>query len=58
MDPAFAGQTTPSEACTTAGTALAPVRILLAEILLSATISLDGQGFGSLSKMLRPMLPG
>jgi Fe-S-cluster containining protein len=48
--------TTPPEACTTAGAALAPVRILLAEVLLSAAISLGDRGFGSLSKMLRPML--
>ena len=50
--------TTPPEACTTAGAALAPVRILLAEILLSATISMDDRGFASLSKMLWRELRG
>jgi Fe-S-cluster containining protein len=44
--------TSPPEACTTPGAALAPVRILLVEILLSAAVSMDGATFGSLSKML------
>ncbi len=48
--------TSPPEACTTAGAALAPVRILLVEILLSAAISMEGASFGSLSKMLKPGL--
>jgi Fe-S-cluster containining protein len=50
--------TTPPEACTTAGATLAPVRILLAEILLSAAVSMDDSAFGSLSKMLQPALQG
>jgi Fe-S-cluster containining protein len=50
--------TTPPEACTTAGAAVATVRILLAEILLSAAMSLDEGGFASISKMLQPMLAG
>ena len=49
--------TTPPEACTTAGADIAPVRILLAEILLSAALSLENGYFASLSKMLRPLLP-
>ncbi len=50
--------TTPPEACTTAGADIAPVRILLAEILLSAAISLETGNFASLSKMLQPLLNG
>ena len=44
--------TTPAAACTTPGAAVAPVQVLLAEILLSAGLSLDGTEFGSLAKML------
>jgi len=44
--------TTPASACTTAGEAVAPVQVLLAEILLSAELSLEGTEFGSLSKLL------
>jgi Fe-S-cluster containining protein len=45
--------TTPAEGCTTAGAAIAPVRILLAEVLLSAAVSVDTEAFGSLSRMLQ-----
>jgi Fe-S-cluster containining protein len=48
--------TTPPEACTTAGAPVAPVRILMAEILLSAAASFDESGFASLSKMLQRAL--
>jgi hypothetical protein len=48
--------TTPPEACTTAGAPIAPVRILLAEVLLSAAVSQEGQTFSSMSKMLQPAL--
>ena len=44
--------TTPAAACTTEGAAVAPVQVLLAEILLSAALSIEGTEFGSLSKML------
>jgi len=44
--------TTPAAACTTDGAAVAPVQVLLAEILLSAGLSLEGVEFGSLAKML------
>ena len=44
--------TTPASACTTAGAAVAPVQVLMAEILLSAAVSLYGTAFASLSKML------
>ncbi|MBC7369445.1 MAG: YkgJ family cysteine cluster protein [Undibacterium sp.] len=44
--------TTPASACTTEGAAVAPVQVLLAEILLSAELSVEGNEFGSLSKML------
>ena len=44
--------TTPAAACTTDGAAVAPVQVLLAEILLSAALSLEGVEFGSLAKML------
>ncbi len=44
--------TTPAAACTTEGAAVAPVQVLLAEILLSAGLSLEGVEFGSLAKML------
>ena len=48
--------TTPPEACTTLGAAVAPVQILLAEILLSAALDLDPKGHASISKMLMPLL--
>ncbi len=48
--------TTPAEACTTAGAQVAPVQNLLAEILLSAALSLEGVSSGSLSKMLQQAL--
>ena len=44
--------TTPANACTTAGAAVAPVQVLMAEILLSAAVSLEGATRASLSKML------
>ena len=44
--------TTPVAACSTAGEVVAPVQVLLAEILLSAELSLEGTVYGSLSKML------
>ncbi len=48
--------TTPPEACTTLGAAIAPVRIVLAEILLSAAVAVDDTGLASLSKRLAPLL--
>lgn len=44
--------TTPPEACTIEYAAIAPVHILLAEILLSAAISLNNTGCSSLPKLL------
>jgi Fe-S-cluster containining protein len=44
--------TTPVAACSTPGAAVAPIQVLLAEILLSAELSIEGTPFGSLSKML------
>ncbi len=43
---------TPAAACTTEGALVNPVLVLLAEILLSAELSIDGNRFGSLAKML------
>jgi len=48
--------TTPPEACTTLGAPIAPVRIILAEILLSAAVAVDDTGPASLSKRLAPLL--
>lgn len=48
--------TNPASACTTAGGTVAPVQVLMAEILLSAVISLDGVAFASLPKMLHAAL--
>ena len=48
--------TTPVSACTTEGAAVAPVQVLLAEILLSADLSLTGTDFGSLASMLAQSL--
>jgi Fe-S-cluster containining protein len=50
--------TTPAAACTTDGAAVAPVQVLLAEILLSAALSLEFVEFGSLAKMLTRQLDG
>lgn len=50
--------TTPAAACTTDGAAVAPVQVLLAEILLSAGLSLEGVEFGPLAKMLTRELDG
>jgi Fe-S-cluster containining protein len=47
---------TPVAACTTPGATVAPVQLLLAEILLSAELSLVGDGFGSLPRMLAEAL--
>ena len=44
--------TSPAEACSTPGQPVAPVEVLLAEILLSAALSLEGVTYASLSKML------
>ncbi len=44
--------TTPASACVTLDAPVAPVQILLAEILMSAAISIPGTEVGSLSKML------
>jgi len=46
----------PPNACTTAGAAVAPVQVLMAEILLSAAVSIEGATFASLPKMLRAEL--
>ncbi len=48
--------TTPAAACTTEGAAVAPVQVLLAEILLSAALSLENTAFGSLARMLTQSL--
>jgi Fe-S-cluster containining protein len=48
--------TTPAEWCTTPGSAVSPVRILLAEIVISAALSMDGAVSASISKMLGPLL--
>jgi Fe-S-cluster containining protein len=48
--------TSPARACTTAGAAVAPVQVIMAEILLSAATSLEGATVGSLPKMLRAAL--
>lgn len=45
--------TSPAIACSIPGLAVAPVEILLVEILVSAAISLPGTRWDSLSKMLR-----
>jgi uncharacterized protein len=42
----------PPSACTTEGTPIAPMQVLLADILLSAALSLEGTTYASLSKML------
>ncbi len=48
--------TTPAEACTTPGDSVSPVQVLMAEILLSAALSIDGVTFSSLPKMLHAAL--
>lgn len=48
--------TTPADWCTTPGSAVSPVRILLAEIVISAALSIDGSESASISKMLGPLL--
>lgn len=49
--------TSPAEACSRPGQPVVPVEILLAELLMSAALSLEGSSFGSLSKMLLASLP-
>lgn len=44
--------TSPASACTTKGAEVLPVQVLLAEVLLSASLSLPGTETGSLSRML------
>ena len=48
--------TSPAHACATPGEAVAPVEVLLAEILLSAALSIEGTRYASLSKMLTAAL--
>jgi Fe-S-cluster containining protein len=48
--------TTPAIACTTRGMQVSPVQILLAEILLSASLSLPDTAVGSLATMLSQSL--
>jgi hypothetical protein len=48
LDPGFAGQTPAGN----------PIGFICSSTPQLRAISLDDQGFGSLSKMLRPMLPG
>lgn len=48
--------TTPATACATEGASVAPVQVLLAEILLSAELSIDGTTCGSLAQMLSQSL--
>jgi Fe-S-cluster containining protein len=48
--------TTPADACTTTGMRIAPVEILMAEILLSAALSIEGTSSGSLAKLLAELL--
>jgi uncharacterized protein len=48
--------TSPPESCTTTGATVLPVQLLLAEILLSAALSIPDTSFGSISKMLLPEL--
>ncbi len=48
--------TTPASACTTPGAAVAPVQVLMAEILMSAAVSLTGATSASLPMMLRAAL--
>jgi len=47
---------TPAADCTTDGATVSPIQVLLAEILLSAELSIDGNQFGSLSKMLEGLM--
>ena len=47
---------TPPVNCTTDGATVSPIQVLLAEILLSAELSIDGNGFGSLPKMLESLM--
>jgi len=48
----------PAYACTTPGASVAPVQVLMAEILLSAAASLERTSTGSLPKMLHTALQG
>jgi Fe-S-cluster containining protein len=47
---------TPAANCSKDGAMVAPIQVLLAEILLSAELSISENEFGSLSKMLEPLL--
>ncbi len=44
--------TTPPEACTTPGAAVAPVPVLIAEVLLSAALDLAGGTYASIARLL------
>lgn len=46
----------PASACTTAGATVVPVQVLMAEILLSAAISIEDTPFAALPKMLHAAL--
>jgi len=48
--------TSPASACLTAGAPVAPVQVLMAEILLSAAASIEGTATGSLPRMLHSAL--
>lgn len=48
--------TSPASACTTAGAAVAPVQVLMAELLVSAAASIAGTVTSSLPKMLHAAL--
>jgi uncharacterized protein len=48
--------TSPPEACTTRGATVLPLQLLLAEILVSAALSIPNTAFASISKMLLPQL--
>jgi hypothetical protein len=48
--------TTPAAACTTDGATVAPVQMTLADILLSAALSLEQTDFGSLPRLLAQAL--
>jgi hypothetical protein len=50
--------TSPPENCSIPGQLVAPVEVILAEILLSASLSIEGTTYASISKMLLPLVPG
>ena len=49
--------TSPPENCSMPGQPVEPVNITLAEILISASLSIKGTTYASISKMLLPLLP-